>query len=342
MARALAEVQVTQADELRGLLTDSEKRLAHVRSQGIELERLLLDLDCIQALWPVLVAGGMDLRAEATRWETIQALVHRHAGDITRELRQHEGWEARRARRRRDSAGAPAAAASESPEGSGDLSWWWHLDEEVRHRRLRQVRRLGAIAAAVVLVALAAALIINRLFPSDPKVSAAAGQLLAGQQKLETQQDFAGALADFQAATQTTPQRSGALGLAGSHRGAAGPVVRGQRGLRAGTGAGRPGSQHLLVAGIRLRCGPDDRPGARRFRCAPGGGSTERPGLLRAGHDPGESGGSWHKPISPSNGPRPWLRRRTQPQLVAMARYRLGMLMQRMQVVPSGSATPGR
>jgi cytochrome c-type biogenesis protein CcmH/NrfG len=189
MARALREEQVTPADELRRLLADTEKRVVNLAGSGAGAMLVLRNLDRVAELWPQLEEAGVDLRPEAGRWETVQAQVRRNAGQLVRELRAAGGMEALRA----------------SQTGNIQQAWWWHLDREVRERRLKRMKSGSTVLLSVVVIIGAVVFLLNRLFPTDPLVAASAGRQLAGQQKVENRADYESALADFQEAVSLTP-----------------------------------------------------------------------------------------------------------------------------------------
>ena len=113
MARAVRAGQMTPADELRALWSDSERLLANLKGDGAVVQ-LLENMDRIAELWPQFEAVGADLRPEAGRWETIQALTHKQAGTIVRELRPVGGLAALRER--------PGAQARSGADGAGGLN----------------------------------------------------------------------------------------------------------------------------------------------------------------------------------------------------------------------------
>lgn len=189
MARALNYEQTTPADELRERLAACEKGIANLRGSGLQARTLLEDMDRISALWPVLEAAGVDLRPEAGRWETIQALLRRVARRLLKELRP--------------SGGLAAVRAAQHPDGQA--AWWWHLDAMVAEENKRRLRRTGLGAVIVVAVGLAAYFAFRLLFPVDPNVQAALDLQSAGELKIQKSGDFAGALADFKTATTYQP-----------------------------------------------------------------------------------------------------------------------------------------
>jgi len=188
VARALASLQLTPADELRQLLSESERLVAAIRGRGAQALELLQNLDRIEELWPQLEVAGADLRPEAGRWETLQASVRASAGTLVREL----------------NAGGGLAASRASVHSDGKAAWWWYLDEVVRAQRAKRIRKGVIGVAAVVFVVLAGYFLFTRLFPVDPQVKVSVSAMMSGQQKAGSA-DLEGALADFQAATQALP-----------------------------------------------------------------------------------------------------------------------------------------
>ncbi len=179
MARAIrtsqmtpaAELRVTPADELRELLGRVEKRLANLRGSGQEAAELLLDLDRIDELWPELEAQGVDLRPEAGRWDTIQAQLRRNGPRVLRELWAAGGLDQLRARQHGAATG---------------LAWWWQLDDLVRQESIIRRRRTLVTLGVVAMVAVGAWLLLRTLFPVDPQVQAALSARLRASRRSST------------------------------------------------------------------------------------------------------------------------------------------------------------
>lgn len=190
MAQAIKAAQVTPADDLRALLDINEKRVVNLPGSGATAVDLLCDLDRIAELWPALAAQGVDLRPEAGRWETLQALVRRHARALVREAQAVGGLRAARAQQ----------------QFTGEAPWWWTLDEQVRAHDTRRVTRLAGAAALVVLVVVGGYFLLRVLFPVDPNFQAAQEAVFAGEAKITNQGDFAGAADDFRRAAVRTPE----------------------------------------------------------------------------------------------------------------------------------------
>ena len=180
---------MTPADELRELLTVAEKRMAGVWGGADSALALLKELDRIAALWPVLEAQGMDLRPEAGRWETLQAGVNRHAGAIVSDLRALGGIN----KVRREA----------HPEGTD--APWWRLDEVVRENRRYRIRKAGLILGGLAVISVALYFGLRLLFPVDPKVAEASRRTGVGDQMIQRQADFLGALAEYEQAAELTP-----------------------------------------------------------------------------------------------------------------------------------------
>jgi Flp pilus assembly protein TadD len=190
MARALEATHKTPADELRDLLTKGEKLVVNPGDGADGTIELLQLLDRVDELWPRLTAAGVDLRPESGRLEALHAATGKQAAILLRRLRDAGGIESIRSRIR----------------PGEDAGWWWHLDTLVRERRMRSLRTAAIVTAVVLLVGAALVFILNRLFPVDPNVSAALTLTNRGQMQAAEQGDYAGALAQFQAAAELTPE----------------------------------------------------------------------------------------------------------------------------------------
>ena len=235
MAQAIHEEQVTPADELRSLLTDSEKLVANVSHSGVKIAQLLENMDRLVELWPRLEDAGMDLRPEAGRWETLQAATYKQAPRILAELRPTGGLPSLRAQH-----GLPQQPRlPQQPTGSfqDEDGWWWYLDLTVRRQRLRQLRRLALGVVAVMAVIALLNFALNKFFPIDPKVSASQSRQMAGQQAIQTGGDVQQALVKFREATGLNSRRSRCLDLDGRDRAEARARCGGADRLRPGPGA---------------------------------------------------------------------------------------------------------
>ena len=310
MARALKDAQLTPADELRRLLTECEELLPRVQGDGDVALRLLEGLDRIAALWPVLEDSGVDLRAEAGRWEGLHAKATKRGAQIVRAVARLGGLQ----HLRRERYGSEVA---------GD---WWYLAERLAtQRRGRFLKTLLGVAGAVVVV-FAVSQLVNVFFPVDPAVKAASMSLMSGQIKLDSGSDYAGAIQDFRAATEALP--SGAdgwiwLGSALQATGADGWVdcFERARGL-----SDSDLTFHLSRSQAYLRMGLyGDAQDDLRAALALDPGSPEAYYFLASVY---ESQGDYRQAIEALQNASEAAGARDMSELVAMARLRLGVLMQ--------------
>jgi cytochrome c-type biogenesis protein CcmH/NrfG len=337
MAQAIQEDRVTPADELRSLLTESEKLVANVPNSGEKIAQLLKNMDRLLDLWPRLEDAGMDLRPEAGRWETIQAMTYKRARQILSELRPAGGLNALRAKE-----GLPQQPFLPTQPGAASQDeerWWWYLDLTMRMQRLHQLRRLaiGLVAAATVVAVLYFGL--NRLFPVDPNVSASAGKQMAGQQQIQNGGDVQQALVNFQDAAQLTPNDPDAwiwTGVAQQNLGHDAPAqaafARAQALLQDNL------NFHMARAPVYLAFAMYDQ------------GKADLDAIFA--QDPNnpqahyylaslyEDQGNLTQAAQELEKVSTFAEQRQQSELTAISRYRLGMLLQSMQLRPDATFTP--
>lgn len=189
MARAVLQGRVTPADELRELLTSAEKMVASVSGNSDNAVGLLSALDRIAELWPLLDAQGVDLRSEAGRWETLQATVQRRGAAIVEALRPLGGMQSLR----------------RQTHPGGNEGAWWRLDEHLADTRRRVVRRNAAVISGIMLVTVTVYFALRLLFPVDPKVVEASRLLGRGDRLVQEAGDYASASEEYQQAVEWTP-----------------------------------------------------------------------------------------------------------------------------------------
>jgi tetratricopeptide (TPR) repeat protein len=183
---------ITPADELRELLTLSEKRVANLRGSGTAALDLLRHMDRVATLWPQLEANGLDLKPEAGRWSTIQAGLRRQAPIVLKELAAFGG----------------AATVRQREHPAGTENWWWHLDKEVRERNRRQLARTGLTLSIVAVAGVGIWLLLRILLPVDPVLRETMRALDAGDALVQQEGDAAGALVQYRRAAESNPQDS--------------------------------------------------------------------------------------------------------------------------------------
>ena len=323
MAQSVQRGYVTPADELRDLLAVSEKRLANVRGSRAASLDLLTDLDRIAELWPELEAQGVDLRPEAGRRSTVEKTVLQKASRLLTELKTLGGIEKLRGEHHPEGTDAP----------------WWNLDSYVRERNRRRNRKLILTAAAVVVVGVALVTALRLLFPVDPNVQEMVRRVGAGEQLAQQNGDYAGALVEFEAAAQVMPDDPDVWLRLGAVRGQLGDATGAQQAFdRARTLSESEldflraqGAAYLAVEMVdranealqaALKIKPDD---AQSWYLM--ANVFESRGQISDAIDALDKAGQYAEETR-------------QNELTAMARFRMGMLMQQQQfTVPTAEAT---
>lgn len=322
MAQTVARGSVTPADELRSLLDSGEKRVANVR-QGGGCADLLHELDRIAELWPQLEAAGMDLRPEAGRWETLQAGVLRHASGILAELEPCGGL----------------AVLRHGVHPEGVDAAWWRLDEYVAQARRRCARRGLIVAAGVFGAVLLAWFLFQTLFPVDPNVAEALRRMSAGEELALRQGDWPGALAEFQAATAATPDNYDAWLRVG--------VAQEQLGDAAAAQAAYASARALLPAELDFLRG---RAATYLLFGLVDQADQDTQAALAIKNDDAQTWyqaasvyelrGQIREAVDALGKASTYAEQAGQGELTALARYRMGMLMQQMNVPAMDTASP--
>ncbi len=151
-----ASGKLRPVEELRRLLDDSEKLAVNIKGAGADRTTELLHwLDKIEALFIQLGQEGTPLESERGRWEAVQGAVQRYEKGIRRELA---------------AAGGLDKIRSELPTEPAQDHWWWWLDVRHQERRIQSIRKTAISAATIILLLLAAYWLFSTLFPVDPIV----------------------------------------------------------------------------------------------------------------------------------------------------------------------------
>ena len=323
MARALREEYVTPSDELRHGLADAEKLVASLRGLGAGALDILLKMDRIAQLWPELEALGVDLRPEAGRWESLQSMVHKHAGSLVREVGAVGGL--------------PAAREKFHP--GEQAGWWWYLAEETRASSLRSLRRTGIVLLGVLALVALAVFLFNRFLPIDPRVREAASRQLAGQQKIMNQSDYQGALADFRAAADLTPDDPEAwLWLGATQQRLGGWDTAGESFRRARGISGSDKNFFLSRVGVYFSLKMDAEARSDAEAVLAMDPENAQAHFYMAGVF--ENDGQYAQAIAELQQAANLAEKGDQPQLSAMARYRMAMLIQQVQAGSLAFPTP--
>jgi tetratricopeptide (TPR) repeat protein len=319
MAQIVRSGQVTPADELRELLAVAEKRLANVRGSGDSALSLLRELDRIAALWPLLEAQGVDLRPEAGRWETVQRIALQKARSLLGELKGLGGIQKLR--------------AAEHPRGTD--APWWNIDSYTRQRDRQSVKRLLLSLTAVVVVGVGLYFLLFRvLFPVDPRVQEAVRRVGEGEQMVQEGGDFVAALAKFEAAAAATPEDPNVWLRVGAAREHLGNAQGAQEAFdRARSLFESDLDFHRARGAAHLALGLIDS------------AETDLQAALTLKYDDAQS---WYlmanvfesrrqtaEALDALDKASQYAAETNQNELTAMARFRMGLLMQQMQLAPS-------
>lgn len=112
--------------------------------------QLLACLDQVADLYRDLAEQGGDLRAEATRIETVQRTLAEHGRQVAKVVGRSDQWSRLR--------------ASVLPDKS---AWWWRLDQQVTRQSRARLLSVGRWALAAVLMVVAAIYVYARYLGPD-------------------------------------------------------------------------------------------------------------------------------------------------------------------------------
>jgi len=176
---------LTPGDRVREALSEAEKRVVNVRYMGTRALELLHLMDQIADGLEQLKAAGTDVRAEETRFETVQLQLQSRKRLFVSRVR-------------------PALEEERRLVQPGAERWWWYLDVAVAEERRRRLRR-ALITAGVVLAVLAVLWVVYDRFIAPPPNVRQAFQRSSDGEALVEAGDLEGALAQFQQAAALDP-----------------------------------------------------------------------------------------------------------------------------------------
>jgi len=175
----------TPADRVREALDEAERMMPGLRGTGPQALKLLHLLDLVDEALVELEMGGMDVRAEHARFETVQGRLRRYRRRFLSEVGaalEEERAAARPARSR----------------------WWWFLDEAAVQERRQKLRRVLAWSLAAVVFLAAAWFVYDRFVAPPPNVRRALRRVASGE-NLVMEGDLRAALAAFESAADLNP-----------------------------------------------------------------------------------------------------------------------------------------
>ncbi len=189
-------VPETGLTDLRDGIRKLEISSAYLRGQGAAVLDVLNQRDVVEELMAALTAKGMDLRAEKTRVETIDNHIRRQAGVFNRELVGSGGMEAARQQRR-----------------PPDSYWWWFVDIEHAKLMRKSAIKYGSIIVGIMLVLVLVNALMTHKF-GGTKAQQAAQEHTSTAERLIQLGDYAGAIAEYEAANAVSPDANSYVWLA--------------------------------------------------------------------------------------------------------------------------------
>jgi tetratricopeptide (TPR) repeat protein len=221
---------LTPADDLRHQLDQLEIQVSQL-GLGMGKDALVIPGLVTQAagLLTVLQAEGQSLQDEQGRLESVQAQLRRKASLFLREI------------------GGSAAldSARQAAQPSAE-QWWWFLDQYLAAQRQARLRRWAKWAVIAGLVLLLLVILYNRFLAPDPQTV----QLLNYQhsaESLASSGDLPGALLEVERALQLTPGNADFLTFKGVLQQALGQATAAEQTFRAAEAAAGSREKFLLT-----------------------------------------------------------------------------------------------
>jgi tetratricopeptide (TPR) repeat protein len=159
--------------------------VSDLRAAGPEVIQLLHLLDQIEDDLRKLEHDGVDIRAEQTRFDTVQRQLRRRKRRFLSEVRG-------------------ALEEERSDEQPAHTRWWWYLDQRAAKERRQKLLRIALGAGAIVALLIVVWLAYERFIAPPPSVRTAFRQIETGKAHVQEGNLQAGIEA-FEAATGLMP-----------------------------------------------------------------------------------------------------------------------------------------
>jgi tetratricopeptide (TPR) repeat protein len=144
------------ADELRERLSQLEEADAAIKlMDSTQALNLLQNLDWIAQRFEELEAGGMDLRPERGRFQTVKGQIEKKPSVLLRAI-----------------GGPTALVQHRSAPAPPRENSWWYLDEIAEVQQKKTLRRYGIILAVIVVIIGALVLLFNTVLKPSPEAIA--------------------------------------------------------------------------------------------------------------------------------------------------------------------------
>jgi tetratricopeptide (TPR) repeat protein len=179
--------RVEGPEDLRRMIRQCEIAVAQLEGSGAEALSLLKLLDEIEDLIQQLEERGADLEPEEVRMQTVEGLLRSKAPILLKEVKTVGGLD--------------QARQEVSPDES---RWWWYLDRRVTEQRRRAVRRWLTIGGVVVALLVALGAAYFAFFTPSPEARERYDHLTRAEE-FRKDGDLAAALAEYEAARALAP-----------------------------------------------------------------------------------------------------------------------------------------
>lgn len=175
----------TPAQRVREALDDAERLLPRLRGSGREALELPHLLDRAATALDELEQEGIDVRAERTRFESVQERLRSYRKRFLRET-------------------GTAYQQERTAIQPDRARWWWYIDEIVAQERKRCLRRLLIGSGIAVLTLVIAWVLYDRFIAPPPNARQAHAHSSTGEE-LIANGDLRGALGEFEQVAALTP-----------------------------------------------------------------------------------------------------------------------------------------
>lgn len=177
----------TAVVKLRQMIRELEIGAADLVGRRERVLDMLRLRDQVEQEMSRLQEGGLDLRPENTRTETVDNIFYRKAPIISRELR-HVG-------------GLSGARRAEQPL---EEHWWWYLDQYWAERQRKRAIKSASIIVGVLVLIIAGNYVMTRFFGLSPLEREARGYVGQAEQFLRSG-DTQKAIAEYEKAVAVLP-----------------------------------------------------------------------------------------------------------------------------------------
>ncbi|MDM8530811.1 hypothetical protein QUF63_06540 [Anaerolineales bacterium HSG25] len=148
--------KLSRADELRELLSSLESRAPRLKNlTETKMLILLRDLDRVHKLFEALQSTGLDLTAEASRFNSLQLRLQRSTVTIVKQL------------------GGAQVMRDHRPKSADEVDqWWWYIDSAIVDRQKRIVMNIAMVLGIFFAVVIGFYVAFQTVLAPEPSVVA--------------------------------------------------------------------------------------------------------------------------------------------------------------------------